>query len=56
MEVIRNASAGLVGTPERKRLLGRLSCKLEGNIKMDLKETGCEDDKLIILKWIRNWM
>ena len=28
-----------VGKPERKRPLGRTTCKLEDNIKVDLKET-----------------
>jgi hypothetical protein len=28
----------LVGKPEGKRLLGRSSCRLESNIKMDLKQ------------------
>jgi hypothetical protein len=31
----------LVGKPEGKRPLGRLSCRLEDNIKMDLQEVGC---------------
>ena len=29
--------------PERKRLLGRPSCRKENNIKMNLQEVGCED-------------
>jgi len=32
----------LVGTPERKRPLGRLRRRWEDNIKMDLQEVGCE--------------
>ena len=32
----------LVGKPEGKRTLGRLSRRWEDNIKMDLKEVGCE--------------
>jgi len=31
----------LVGKPERKRQLGRPSCRWEDNIKMDLQEVGC---------------
>jgi hypothetical protein len=32
----------LVGKPERKRLLGRLSCKWDNNIKKDLRNRmGC---------------
>jgi hypothetical protein len=30
----------LVGNPERKRLLGRPSCRWEGGIRMDLSEFG----------------
>ena len=30
----------LVGRPEGKRPLGRLGCRWEGNIKMDLQEVG----------------
>jgi hypothetical protein len=32
----------LVGKPEEKRPLGRPRCRREDNIKMDLKEIGCE--------------
>jgi hypothetical protein len=31
----------LVGKPEGDRPLGRLGCRLEDNIKVDLKEVGC---------------
>jgi len=31
----------LVGKPEGKRLLGRLRCRWEDNIKVDLLEVGC---------------
>jgi hypothetical protein len=31
----------LVGRPERKRPLGRLRCRWEDNIKIDLQEVGC---------------
>jgi hypothetical protein len=30
-----------VGKPEGRRPLGRLRCRWEGNIKMDLREIGC---------------
>jgi len=33
----------LVEKPERKRPLGRLSCRWEDNIRMDLWEVGCGD-------------
>jgi hypothetical protein len=33
----------LVRKPEEKRLHGRPRCRLEGNMKMDLKETGCNN-------------
>jgi len=32
----------LVGKPEGKRLLGKLRCRWEDYIKMDLQEVGCE--------------
>ena len=41
MEQSRNAYRVLVGKPEGKRPLGRLRCRLEDNIKMDLREVGC---------------
>ena len=31
----------LVGKPEGKRPFGRLRCRWEDNIKMDLQEVGC---------------
>ena len=31
----------LVGKPEGKRPLGRLRCRWEDNIKMDLQKVGC---------------
>jgi hypothetical protein len=37
----------LVETPERNRLLGRPKPIWKDNIKMDLKEIGCED-----VEWI----
>jgi hypothetical protein len=33
----------LVMKPEEKRPLDSHMCRWEGNINMDLKETGCED-------------
>ena len=38
----RDVYRGLVGKPERKRPLGRPSRRWEDNIKMDLREVGCE--------------
>jgi hypothetical protein len=42
MGEVRNAYKILVRKPERKRLLGRLKYRYEDNIKLDLKEIGCE--------------
>ncbi|KAJ4451572.1 hypothetical protein ANN_03041 [Periplaneta americana] len=39
----------LVGRPERKRLLGKPRCRLEDNIKMDLREVGYDDGDWINL-------
>jgi hypothetical protein len=36
----RKAYRVLVGKPEGKRPLGRPRCRLENNIKMDLREVG----------------
>ena len=41
MEQSRNAYKVLLGKPEGKRPLGRLRCRWEDNIKMDLREVGC---------------
>jgi hypothetical protein len=38
---MRNVCTILVGKPEGKRPFGRPRHRQEGNIKMDLKETGC---------------
>ena len=38
----RNAYRVLVGKPESKRPLGRPRRRLEDNIKMDLREVGCD--------------
>jgi hypothetical protein len=40
--VTRNAHSILVGTSEGKRSLGRLKHRWEDNIKMNLREIGCE--------------
>ena len=42
MEQFRNAYRVLVGEPESKRPLGRQRRRWEDNIKMDLKEVGCD--------------
>jgi hypothetical protein len=41
----RGAHSMLVGKPEEKRPLGRLRCRWEDNINMDLQEVGlgCRD-------------
>ena len=47
MEQFRNAYGVLVGKPESKKPLGRPRCRWEDNIKMDLREVGCDP---------RNWI
>ena len=42
MEESRNAYRGPVGRPEGKISLGRPRRRWEDNIKMDLKEVGCD--------------
>ena len=42
MEQSRNAYRVLVGKPESKRPLGRPRHRWEDNIKMDLREVGCD--------------
>jgi hypothetical protein len=42
MGKMRNAYKVLVGKPEGMKPLGRLGCKWEDNIKMDLGQTGLE--------------
>ena len=42
MELSRNACKVLVGKPEGKRSLGRLKRRWKDNIKMDLREVGCD--------------
>jgi hypothetical protein len=43
VEEMRNAYNLVVGKPQGKRPLERPRQKREDNIKMALKETGCED-------------
>ena len=49
MEVSRNAYRVLVGKPEGKRPLGRPRRRWEDNIKMDLREVGCDPGEWIDL-------
>ena len=39
---VQNSCRVLVGKPEGKRLLGRPRHRWEDNIKMDLREAGCD--------------
>ena len=39
---LKNAYRDLVGKPESKRPLGRPRCRGEYNIKMDLRDVGCD--------------
>jgi hypothetical protein len=47
MAVMKNAHKILVGMPEGKKPLGRLRHSWENNIKMYVKERGCQDVKQI---------
>ena len=49
MEQSRNAYRVLVGKPEEKRPLGRPRRRWEDNIKMDLREVGCDPGECIDL-------
>ena len=49
MEQSRNAYRVLVGKPEGKRPLGRPRRRCEDNIKMDLREVGCDPREWIDL-------
>ena len=49
MEQSRNAYRVLVGKPEGKRPLGRQRCRWEDNIKMYLREMGCDPGEWIDL-------
>jgi hypothetical protein len=42
LEGMRNAYTNLIRKPEEDRLLGRSRCRWEDNIKIDLKDIGCE--------------
>ena len=42
MEQSRNAYRVLVGSPEAKRHLGRPRRRWDDNIKIDLKQVGCD--------------
>ena len=54
MEQFRNAYRVLVGKPESKRPLGRSRPRWEDNIKMDLRELGCDPRDLIAVAEDRN--
>jgi hypothetical protein len=41
MEEKRSVYRVLVGKPEGKKPLGRIRCRWEDNIKVDLQEEGC---------------
>ena len=49
MEQSRNAYRVLVGKPEGKRPIGRPRHRCESNIKMDLREVGCDPGEWIDL-------
>ena len=49
MEQSRNAYRVLVGKPEGKRPLGRPRSRWLDNIKMDLREVGCDPRSWIAL-------
>ena len=49
MEQSRNAYRVLVGKPEENRSLVTLRCRWEDNIKMDLREVGCDPRDWIAL-------
>ena len=49
MEQSTNAYRVLVGKPEEKRPLGRARCRWEDNIKINLREVGCEPGDFIAL-------
>ena len=54
MEQFRNANRVLVGKPESKRHLGRPRRRWEDNIKMDLREVGCDPRDGIDLAEVRD--
>ena len=54
MEQLRYAYRVLVGKPEGKKPLGRPRRRWEDNIKMDLREVGCDPGDWIALAEDRN--
>ena len=54
MEQSRNAYRVLVGTPERKRPLGRPRRRWKDNIEMNLREVGSDPGNWIYLAEDRN--
>ena len=48
MEQFRNAYRVLVGKPESKRPLARPRRRWKDNIKIDLREVGCETGKILL--------
>ena len=54
MEQSRNAYGVLVGKPEEKRRLGRSRHRWEDNIKIDLREVGCDPRDWVDLAEDRN--
>ena len=55
MEQSRNAYRVLVGKPEGKSHLGRPRRRWEDNIRMDLREVGCDPGEWIDLAEERNF-
>ena len=55
MEQSRNAYRILVGKPEGERPLGRPRRRWEDNIRMDLREVGCDPGGWIDLDEHRDW-
>ena len=49
MDQSRNAYRVLVGKPEGKRALGRPRLRWDDNIKMDLREVGCDPGEWVHL-------
>jgi hypothetical protein len=49
MGEMRNAYNIFVGKPDRKRSLGGPWCRYKYNIRMDIREIGCESVELVYL-------
>jgi hypothetical protein len=49
MARMKSAYKSLVGKSEEKRPLGRSRHRWEDNIKMELKEIGCENENWILI-------